>query len=160
MRLLTYGTSCDKCRLLVWVWGFPSWAGSSWWNPRLGRAGLWRAGDHPCCSVAGAGLMALGAEIGSWAMGRVGRDPEEAEQGQSGPLLPSGPLHPLNMVPGWASVASFPVGSPEVGPRPCLCLCPSFWSVADRLHPAWEYNNGGVPLTFQEEIRCCRNLPD
>lgn len=46
------------------------------------------------------------------------------------------------------------------GPRPCLCLYPSFWSGADRLRPAWDYNNGAL-LTFQEEIRCCcRNLPD
>lgn len=42
-------------------------------------------------SFLGQKLMALGTEIGSWAVGRVGGTLEEAGLGQSGPLLSSGP---------------------------------------------------------------------
>ena len=38
----------------------------------LGREGLWGARDQPCCSVAGTGADSPGgADMGSWAMGRV-----------------------------------------------------------------------------------------
>lgn len=42
-------------------------------------------------SFLGQKLMALGTDIGSWAVGRVGGALEEAGLEQSGPLLSSGP---------------------------------------------------------------------
>lgn len=39
-------------------------------DPWLGGAGLWGDGDWPCCSIARKGLMAYGADMGSWDMGR------------------------------------------------------------------------------------------
>lgn len=41
-------------------------------DPWLGRAGLWGAGDKPCCGIAGARADgSSGRDMGSWAVSRV-----------------------------------------------------------------------------------------
>jgi len=58
----------------------------------MGRAlGMgWDVGLCPAVELLGQWLAALGSEMGSWAMGRVG-EPQGMGQGQSGLTVPSGP---------------------------------------------------------------------
>lgn len=46
-----------------------TWASRYAW---LGRDRLWRTGARPCCSVTGTGAGSPGADMASWAVGRVG----------------------------------------------------------------------------------------
>lgn len=64
-------------RAVPWACG---WARLKW-GPWPNRAWLWGAGDRPCRGVAGTGLMALWAEMGScgWAGGGT---PEGADLGR------------------------------------------------------------------------------
>lgn len=73
-------------RAVPWACG---WARLKW-GPWPNRAWLWGAGDGPCRGVAGTGLMALWAEMGScgWAGGGT---PEGADLGRWGLVMPSGP---------------------------------------------------------------------
>lgn len=62
----------------------------AWWGPWLGRAGLWRAGDQPCCGIARPGADCPGgADMGSWAVGRVEGALEERDRETQAP----GPCH-------------------------------------------------------------------
>ena len=74
-------------------WDVSPLVGPAQQGPWLGRAELWQSWrPHPTGQSLGQGLMAPGwAEMGSWAMARVGGGPGGGGQGQSGLIVPSGP---------------------------------------------------------------------
>ena len=50
-------------------WAVGPQVGPAWWSPWPGRAGLWGAGDWPCCGDAGTGTDGpREADMGSWAL--------------------------------------------------------------------------------------------
>lgn len=66
-----------------------AWLGRAHGRAGQGRAGLRRAGDQPCCGIIVAGADSPGgAEMGSWAMGRVMGGPG----GLAGTVRPGGAL--------------------------------------------------------------------
>lgn len=76
-------------------WDVAPQVGPTWWGPWAGQG---RAGQGcvelesgPAAASLGQGLMALGAGMGSGAIGKLGGATGTAGQGQSGLLVASGP---------------------------------------------------------------------
>lgn len=65
------------------------------WDPWLDGAGPWGSGDALLwhCWGRDSDNWLRGAEMGSWAVGKVGGASGEAAQGEQCLLLPSGPQH-------------------------------------------------------------------
>lgn len=64
------------------------WVGLAQHSPCLGRAGLGRTRDCPCCVLVGAGDDGPGADMGSWAMWEA---PERLSRDSQGWWWPEGP---------------------------------------------------------------------
>jgi len=71
--------------------GTESHGGPAQSGPWLSRAGLWGAGEWPCCGISGAGTDGLGGLTWSLEPWEGGGNPGGAGQGQEGLWMPPWP---------------------------------------------------------------------